>query len=114
MAILLPRKPTIRKGGLPMKKALSMLLRLVLLIALSILTTGPVLAQTVLGPVRCRTQLVQVGDTKDQILAKCGQPSTADPGTRGGGAVWYYDGSRGNFQGLLRFTGPQLTSIERK
>jgi outer membrane protein assembly factor BamE (lipoprotein component of BamABCDE complex) len=97
-----------------MNKGLSILLRLVLLISLTILTAAPVLAQTVLGPVRCRTQLVQVGDTKDQILAKCGEPSTADPGTRGGGAVWYYDGSRGNFKGLLRFTGPQLTSIERK
>ena len=99
-----------------MKRSLSMLLRLVLLVTLSTLTAGPVLAQDqdVLGPVRCGTKLVQVGDTKDQILAKCGQPTTTDPGTRGGGAAWYYDGSRGNFKGLLRFTGPQLTSIERK
>jgi len=97
-----------------MKKALATLLGLVLLVALTILAAGPVLAQTVLGPVRCRTQLVQVGDTKDKILGKCGEPTTADPGTRGGGSVWYYDGSRGNFKGLLRFTGPQLTSIERK
>jgi outer membrane protein assembly factor BamE (lipoprotein component of BamABCDE complex) len=114
MAILLPRRPTTRKGDQPMKKALSMLLGLALLIALTILTAGPVLAQTVLGPVRCGTQLVQVGDTKDQILAKCGQPTTTDPGRRGGGEIWYYDGSSGNFNGLLRFTGPQLTSIERK
>jgi outer membrane protein assembly factor BamE (lipoprotein component of BamABCDE complex) len=99
-----------------MKKALSMLLGLVLLVALTILTAGPVLAQDqdVLGPVRCGTQLVQVGDTKDQILAKCGQPTSIDPGTRGGVDVWYYDGSSGNFNGLLSFTGPQLTSIERK
>lgn len=98
-----------------MKKALSMLLGLVYLVALTILAAGPVLAQDqdVLGPVRCGTQLVQVGDTKDQILAKCGQPTTIDPGTRGGGETWYYDGASGNFNGLLRFTGPQLTSIER-
>jgi outer membrane protein assembly factor BamE (lipoprotein component of BamABCDE complex) len=98
-----------------MKKGSSTLLRLVLLIALTILTAGPVLAQeqTVLGPVRCGTQLVQVGDTKDQILAKCGQPTRIDPGTRGGGETWYYDESSGNFNGLLRFTGEQLTSAER-
>ena len=99
-----------------MKRGSSTPLRLILLITLTILTAGPVLAQdqTVLGPVRCGTQLVQVGDTKDQILAKCGQPTSIDPGTRGGVDVWYYDGSSGNFNGLLSFTGPQLTSIERK
>ena len=98
-----------------MKKALSMLLGLVLLVALTILTAGPVLAQDqdVLGPVRCGTQLVQVGDTKDQILAKCGQPTRIDPGTRDGVDIWYYDGSSGTFSGYLRFTGPNLTSIER-
>ena len=69
MAILLPGRPTTRKEGRAMKRSLSMLLRLVLLVTLSTLTAGPVLAQDqdVLGPVRCGTQLVQVDDTKDQI-----------------------------------------------
>ena len=98
-----------------MKRGTSTILRLVLLIALTTPTAGPVLAQdqTVLGPVRCGTQLVQVGDTKDQILAKCGQPTRIDPGTRDGVDIWYYDGSSGTFSGYLRFTGPNLTSIER-
>ncbi len=98
-----------------MKTGSSPPLRLILLITLTILTAGPVLAQdqTVLGPVRCGTKIVQVGDTKDQILAKCGKPTRIDPGSRGGGETWYYDGSSGNFRGFLRFTGPELTSIER-
>ena len=98
-----------------MKRGLSTLLRLVLLVTLTILTAGPVLAQeqTVLGPVRCGTQLVEIGNTKDQILAKCGQPTRIDPGSRGGGETWYYDESSGNFTGLLRFTGEELTSVER-
>jgi len=103
------------KSSLPMKRGSSPLLRLVLLITLTILPAGPVLAQDqeVLGPVRCGTQLVQVGDTKDEIRAKCGEPTRIDPGSRGGGETWYYDGSSGNFRGFLRFTGPELTSIER-
>ena len=98
-----------------MKRGSSTLLLLVLPITLITLSTGPVFAQEqeVLGPVRCGTQLVQVGDTKDQIRAKCGQPTRIDPGSRGGGETWYYDGSSGNFRGFLRFTGPELTSIER-
>ena len=98
-----------------MKRGTSTILRLVLFMTLTILPAGPVLAQdqTVLGPVRCGTQLVQVGDTKDQILAKCGQPTRIDPGTRDGVDIWYYDGSSGTFSGYLRFTGPNLTSIER-
>jgi hypothetical protein len=102
-------------GGLPMKRGSSTLLRLVLLIALTIFPAGPVLAQDqdVLGPVRCGTQLVQVGETKEEIRAKCGEPTRIDPGSRGGGETWYYDGSNSNFKGFLRFTGPNLTSIER-
>ena len=98
-----------------MKRGTSTILRLVLFMTLTILPAGPVLAQdqTVLGPVRCGSKIVQVGDTKDQIRAKCGQPTRIDPGSRGGGETWYYDGSSGNFRGFLRFTGPELTSIER-
>ena len=32
-------------------------------------------------PFRCRTLLVQVGDTKDQIRAKCGERTRIAPGT---------------------------------
>jgi hypothetical protein len=98
-----------------MKRGLSALLLLVFLITLTLLPAGPVLAQEqeVLGPVRCGTQLVQVGDSKDEIRAKCGEPTSIDTGSRGGGATWYYDGSSGNFKGFLRFTGPELTNIER-
>jgi hypothetical protein len=80
---------------------------------LTMLTAGPVLAETLLGPAKCGTKLVQVGETKDEILAKCGQPTRIDPWSHGGGETWYYDGSRVNFKGFFRFTGEKLTSIER-
>jgi hypothetical protein len=77
----------------------------------------PVLAQmgqSVLSPVRCGTQLIQVGkDTKSSVLAKCGEPTTKNPGRRGGGEVWTYNRGPGKFMGILRFTGPNLTSIEK-
>ena len=96
-----------------MTKGSSIPLRFVLLITLTILTAGPVLAETVLGPVRCGTKMVQVGDTKDDILAKCGQPTRIDPGSRGGGEIWYYDRGSTTFSGYFIFTGEKLTSIER-
>ena len=77
----------------------------------------PVLAQmgqSVLSPVRCGTQLIQVGkDTKSSVLAKCGEPTTKNPGRRGGGEVWTYNRGPGKFMGILRFTGPNLTAIEK-
>jgi hypothetical protein len=77
----------------------------------------PVLAQmgqSVLSPVRCGTQLIQVGkDTQSSVLAKCGEPTTKNPGRRGGGQVWTYNRGSGKFMGILRFTGPNLTAIEK-
>jgi hypothetical protein len=77
----------------------------------------PVLAQmgqSVLSPVRCGTKIVQVGvDTKSSVLAKCGTPTTRNPGRRGGGEVWTYNRGAGRFMGILRFTGPNLTAIEK-
>ena len=72
------------------------------------------MGQSVLGPVRCGTQLIQVGkDTQESVLAKCGEPTTRNPGRRGGGQVWTYNRGPNKFMGILRFTGPNLTSIER-
>ena len=72
------------------------------------------MGQSVLSPVRCGTQLIQVGkDTKNSVLAKCGEPTTKNPGRRGGGEVWTYNRGPGKFMGILRFTGPNLTSIEK-
>ena len=72
------------------------------------------MGQSVLSPVRCGTKLIQVGkDTKESVLAKCGQPTTRNPGRRGGGEVWTYNRGAGKFMGILRFTGPNLTSIEK-
>ena len=72
------------------------------------------MGQSVLGPVRCGTQLIQVGkDTQESVLAKCGERTTRNPGRRGGGQVWTYNRGPNKFMGILRFTGPNLTSIER-
>ena len=78
---------------------------------------GPALGQmgqSVLSPVRCGTKLIQAGrDTKSTVLAKCGEPSTRNPGRRGGGVVWTYNRGSSRFMGILRFTGPNLTAIEK-
>lgn len=72
------------------------------------------MGQSVLSPVRCGTKLVQVRkDTKESVLAKCGEPTTRNPGRRGGGEVWTYNRGSGKFMGILRFTGPNLTAIEK-
>ena len=94
-----------------MKKASSMLLMAVLLSAVIVLVAVPALADMVTSA-KCGTKIVQIGDTKDQVLAKCGQPTTISPGRRGGGEVWYYNPGSGKFTGIARFTGSKLTSIE--
>lgn len=90
---------------------------LLVLTTVTAMITVPALAQmgqSVLSPVRCGTKLVQVGrDTKSSILSKCGSPTTRNPGRRGGGAVWTYNRGSGRFMGILRFTGPNLTAIEK-
>ena len=89
----------------------------VVLITLTFMLAVPAWAQmgqSVLSPVRCGTKLIQVGkDTKNSIAAKCGTPTTRHPGRRGGGEVWTYNRGAGKFTGILRFTGPNLTAIER-
>jgi hypothetical protein len=92
------------------------LLLTVLLLSVTMMAI-PALAQmgqSVLSPVRCGTKLIQAGtDTKSTVLAKCGAPTTRNPGRRGGGEVWTYNRGAGRFMGILRFTGPNLTSIEK-
>ena len=100
-----------------MGKGLSVLTLAVALLAVTMMMALPALAQmgqSVLSPVRCGTKLIQAGkDTKDSVLAKCGDPTTRNPGRRGGGEVWTYNRGSGRFMGILRFTGPNLTAIEK-
>ena len=99
-----------------MGKRFSGLILTVVLLGVTMMAV-PTLAQmgqSVLSPVRCGTKLIQAGkDTKNSVLAKCGEPTTKNPGRRGGGEVWTYNRGSGKFMGILRFTGPNLTSIER-
>ncbi len=89
----------------------------VVLITLTLMMAVPALAQmgqSRLSGARCGTKLIQIGqDTKNSILAKCGKPTTSNPGRRGGGEVWTYNRGAGRFTGILRFTGPNLTAIEK-
>jgi hypothetical protein len=94
-----------------MKKASCVLLMAFLLSAVIVLMAVPALANMVTSA-RCGTKIVQVGDTKDQVLFKCGQPTTISQRRRGGGEVWHYNPGSGKFTGIARFTGSKLTSIE--
>jgi hypothetical protein len=100
-----------------MGERLSGLTLAVVLLTVTMVTAVPALArmgQSVLSPVRCGTKLIQAGkDTKNSVLAKCGEPTTRNPGRRGGGEVWTYNRGSGRFMGILRFTGPNLTAIEK-
>ena len=100
-----------------MKRIPSGLLLALVLITLTFMLTVPALAQmgqSRLTGARCGTKLIQIGqDTKGSILDKCGQPTTRNPGRRGGGEVWTYNRGAGRFMGILRFTGPMLTAIEK-
>jgi hypothetical protein len=81
------------------------------------LVASPVVAQmsqSVLGSVRCGTKLIQIGrDTKESVLAKCGEPTERNSGTSGGGEAWFYNRGSTRFSGLLRFTGDKLTAIQK-
>ena len=97
------------------KRSFELLLAAVLLsLTIAAVPTLAQMGQSVLSPVRCGTQLIQVGkDTQSSVLAKCGEPTTKNPGRRGGGQVWTYNRGPGKFMGILRFTGPNLTAIEK-
>ena len=100
-----------------MGKRFSGLTLAVVMLTVTIMIAIPAFAQmgqSVLSPVRCGTKLIQTGnDTKQSVLAKCGEPTTRNPGRRGGGEVWTYNRGSGRFMGILRFTGENLTAIEK-
>ena len=89
----------------------------VVLTMVTVLMTVPALAQmgqSVMSPVRCGTKLIKVGqDTKQSVLAKCGEPTSRNPGSSGGGESWFYDRGSGKFSGTLMFTGNKLTAIQK-
>lgn len=67
---------------------------------------------------RCQGGLVQVGATKVEVLAKCGEPlNREDTGERllGGRTIyterWTYDMGAGKFMQLLDFAGGVLETI---
>jgi hypothetical protein len=106
-----------KNGDKAMNKIPAVLMFLLVLTTVTAMIAVPALAQlgqSRLTGARCGTYLIQIGkDTKSTILKKCGRPTTESPGRRGGGAVWTYNRGSGKFMGILRFTGPTLTAIEK-
>ena len=56
---------------------------------------------------RCGTYLITLGNTKADVLAKCGPPTTEEYQT------WTYNRGDTKFVTILRFTGERLTIIEQ-
>jgi hypothetical protein len=79
--------------------------------------------------VRCEGGIVQTGDSKLDLLAKCGRPSLVEDGAREGGTfdalngvarrvfvpvdVWTYDFGRNRFVQLVRLVKGKVVAIER-
>ena len=63
---------------------------------------------------RCGTSLVQVGDTKLQVLQKCGEPTFKELVKTDGFIVekWYYDCGAVRFIQILTFSGGSLQTLE--
>ena len=97
------------------KRSFGLLLAAVLLtLTMAAVPALAQMGQSVLGPVRCGTQIIKVGqDTKQSVLAKCGEPTSRNPGSSGGGESWFYDRGSGKFSGTLMFTGNKLTAIQK-
>jgi hypothetical protein len=96
-----------------MKTRLSALLGAVLILGLTIVMAVPNVAEAFYS-FRCGTKLVRVGDTKTDILQKCGSPTLKTPGrdATGGADVWTYNQGSGKTMRILRFTGPKVTAID--
>lgn len=95
------------------------------LIALIALATAPASRADTL---RCGSKLIEVGDTKGEVLAKCGEPDFVEDieepvraRNRNGGTyvvgsssktIWTYRRAPGEFPAVLTFDGSTLKSIE--
>ena len=63
----------------------------------------------------CGSKLVKVGDSRETVLKKCGEPASRREVMRRGDGytqeVWIYDFGRRKFQRHLFFDGDELTSV---
>lgn len=82
---------------------------------LIVLLLLPVLA---IAGMRCGTQLAREGDTKSEVLAKCGEPAAAEfigmREVRGSFVTveqWTYALGAGRFLQILEFHGSELVAI---
>jgi hypothetical protein len=73
----------------------------------------------VMAGLRCGTQLALEGDTKSEVLAKCGNPVSLESigvrevrGTYVSVEQWTYAQGAGRFLKILEFHGSKLVSIQ--
>jgi len=64
---------------------------------------------------RCGSELAAVGDTKVEVMTKCGKPSfrAKTSSRRGGIEKWYYDRGSADFVYVLIFHGGILKYVEQ-
>ncbi|MGH8647160.1 MAG: DUF2845 domain-containing protein [Gammaproteobacteria bacterium] len=64
---------------------------------------------------RCGTHLVKAGDTKLDVMEKCGPPVFQETVSGANEALveqWHYRPGSGSFQRILTFTGARLVAID--
>ena len=79
----------------------------IVLITLTLMTMLPNV-HAALDSFRCGTKLVLIGDTKSDVLAKCGAPTSKGYNT------WVYNRGTGKFTGIFRFHGNKLRGVESR
>ncbi len=78
--------------------------KILLLIIIFLLISGEARSSSS-ESLRCGSELTAVGDTKVEVMTKCGQPSFKEKTSsrRGGIEKWYYDKGSGDFIYVLIF-----------
>jgi len=102
-----------KDGDWIMNNRLSLLVASAALLTIVLFLTVPNLYGA-WGSFRCGTKLVQIGDTKADVMSKCGQPTTLTEGRLGTGGSdnWTYNRGATQAMVVLRFVGGQVISIE--
>ncbi len=65
---------------------------------------------------RCGTHLIRTGDTKLEVMEKCGPPGFKETISGADEALveqWHYRSGSGSFPRVLTFSGGRLVNIER-
>ena len=88
--------------------------KILLLIIISLFIYGEACSSSS-ESLRCGSELAAVGDTKVEVMTKCGKPSFREKTSsrRGGIEKWYYDRGSADFVYVLIFHGGILKYVEQ-